>query len=125
MGENEKQVRAFIEAWSRLDAGELVEFFTADGTYHNMMLEPVSGLENLRQFIDGFLSNWSQTDWEVVNVVSRGDLVVAERLDRTQIGNRSVALPCVGIFEMENGKIKVWRDYFDMATYTTAFEDAS
>jgi hypothetical protein len=24
------------------------------------------------------------------------------------------------VFQMENGKIKAWRDYFDMATYTRA-----
>ena len=124
MAENEERIRAFIEAWSRLDAEELVGYFTADGSYHNMMLEPVSGQENLREFIRGFLSSWSQTDWETVNLLSRGDLVVAERVDRTRIGERSVALPCVGVFEMENGKIKVWRDYFDMATYTAAFEGA-
>lgn len=121
---NEDRIRAFIEAWSRLDAEELVGYFTTDGTYHNMMLEPVSGTDNLLQFISGFLSSWSQTNWEVVNLVSRGDLVVAERVDRTRIGDHSVALPCVGIFEMEDGKIKMWRDYFDMATYTTAFESS-
>lgn len=125
MADNEKRVRAFVEAWSRLDAEELVDYFAADGTYHNMMLEPVTGHENLRQFIGGFLSNWSESDWEIVNLVSSGDLVVAERVDRTRIGERSVALPCVGVFEMENGKIKVWRDYFDMATYTTAFEESA
>jgi limonene-1,2-epoxide hydrolase len=28
-----------------------------------------------------------------------------------------VDLPCVGVFELEAGKIKTWRDYFDLATY--------
>jgi limonene-1,2-epoxide hydrolase len=27
------------------------------------------------------------------------------------------------MFEMEGGKIKVWRDYFDLATYTSAFTE--
>jgi limonene-1,2-epoxide hydrolase len=26
-------------------------------------------------------------------------------------------LPCTGGFELENGKIKVWGDYFDLGTY--------
>jgi limonene-1,2-epoxide hydrolase len=34
--------------------------------------------------------------------------------------DKAMDLPCTGVFEMENGKIKVWRDYFDMATFTTA-----
>ena len=39
------------------------------------------------------------------------------RLDRTQAGDKTVDLPCTGVFEMEDGKIKVWRDYFDLGTY--------
>ena len=56
------------------------------------------------------------------HIVGSGDIVFAERLDRTQAGEISVDLPCCGVFEMAEGKIKVWRDYFDMATYTKAFE---
>lgn len=33
------------------------------------------------------------------------------------VGEKGVDLPCLGVFEMEDGKIKVWRDYFDMATF--------
>lgn len=121
---NEAAVRAFIASWSDLDAAALVDYFTDDGTYHNMMLDPVSGRENLLEFINGFLLGWSETDWELLHIVSRGELVMAERVDRTRIGDRWVELPCVGVFEMEDGKIKVWRDYFDMATYTKAFAES-
>ncbi len=50
-----------------------------------------------------------------------GDVVIAEGLDRTEVGDIKVDLPCCGVFEMEGGKIKVWRDYFDMATFTKPF----
>ena len=120
MRDNETVVRNFIAAWSRLDANELVEFFTEDGTYHNMMAKPVSGHDNLRKFIGGFLKGWTATEWDVVNIVSRENVVMAERLDRTRVGDKTVNLPCVGVFEMRNGKIKMWRDYFDLATYTRA-----
>jgi len=46
--------------------------------------------------------------------------VIAERVDRTKAGHKAVDLPCTGVFELENGKIKVWRDYFDLATYARA-----
>jgi len=49
--------------------------------------------------------------------MSSGNVVIAERLDRTRAGEKSVDLPCVGVFELEAGKIKIWRDYFDLATY--------
>jgi limonene-1,2-epoxide hydrolase len=120
MGDNETIVRNFIAAWSRLDVEELVSFFTEDGTYHNMMAKPVSGHDNLRKFIGGFVKGWTATEWEIVNMLSRGDVVVAERIDRTRSGDKKVDLPCIGVFEMRGGKINVWRDYFDLATYTKA-----
>jgi limonene-1,2-epoxide hydrolase len=49
--------------------------------------------------------------------MSSGNVVIAERVDRTRAREKSVDLPCVGVFEMEGGKIKIWRDYFDFATY--------
>ena len=120
MADNITIVRDFIAAWSRLDADELVGYFTDDGTYHNMPAAPVSGRENVRKLIKSFLSTWTATQWDVVNIVAAGDVVIAERIDRTRLGPKSVDLPCCGVFEMKGGKIKVWRDYFDMGTYVKA-----
>ncbi len=120
MRTNEEIVRNFIVAWSRLDADEIVAFFTPDGIYHNMMNKPVSGHDNLRKFIGGFIKDWTETNWDVLNIVSQGDIVMAERLDRTRLGAKSVDLPCCGVFELADGKIRIWRDYFDLATYTRA-----
>ena len=115
--DNERIIREFIGAWSRLDAAELAGYFAEDGVYHNMPARPVAGRENIERMIAGFIASWTHTEWEVLNLVSVGDLVIAERLDRTQAGEKGVDLPCAGVFELEDGKIKVWRDYFDMATY--------
>jgi len=117
MSSNEKMIRDFIEAWSRLDVDELVAYFTSDGIYHNMPFGPIAGHDNLRQFIAGFINDWTATDWEILNLLAEGSTVMVERVDRTKLGDVAVDLPCFGIFEMEDGKIKVWRDYFDMATY--------
>ncbi|MCB1685550.1 MAG: limonene-1,2-epoxide hydrolase family protein [Pseudomonadales bacterium] len=117
---NEAIVREFIAAWSRLDADELVGYFASDGTYHNMPMAPVTGHEKLREFIGGFLASWEKTDWQIINLLVDGDVVFAERIDRTHAAGRYVELPCAGVFEMENGRIKVWRDYFDLATFTNA-----
>ena len=114
--DNKQIVTEFIQAWSTLDTDTLVDYFTADGTYHNMMLPPVSGHENLRAMIGGFIADWTKTGWDILNIVADGDVVIAERLDRTHIGDKFVALPCTGVFILEDGKIKEWRDYFDLAT---------
>ena len=41
------------------------------------------------------------------------------------MGDASVDLPCTGVFVMENGKIKIWRDYFDLATFQNAAQNAA
>lgn len=122
MGSNTEIIREFIGAWSRLDAEELVEYFTRDGTYYNIPAQPVSGRENLIAFIGAFLKDWSSTEWEILNLVGEGDLVIAERMDRTKVGDKNIDLPCCGVFEMQDGKIKEWRDYFDMNTYMKALQ---
>jgi limonene-1,2-epoxide hydrolase len=40
-----------------------------------------------------------------------------ERTDHIQMGDNAVSLPVVGVFEVSGGKIKAWRDYFDMAQF--------
>ena len=122
MASNEQVIRDFIAAWSRMDPDELAGFFTEDGVYHNMPARPVQGREAIRGFIAAFLKSWTATEWDVLNLVAQGDVVIAERLDRTMVGDKPVNLPCCGVFEMQGGKIAVWRDYFDMATYTGALQ---
>lgn len=117
---NEQLIRDFIAAWPRLDPDEIVAFFAPDGIYHNMPVQPVQGTEALKAFIAAFLSSWTWTSWEVLNLVSSGDVVIAERVDHIKVGDKPIDLPVVGVFEIAGGKIKAWRDYFDMGTYVNA-----
>ena len=122
MNSNEQIIRDFIAAWSRLDAAELAAFFTEDGCYFNMPTQPVKGRENVENFIRGFMANWTETQWDLLNIAVVGDIVYTERLDRTKTTQGDVDLPCCGIFEMENGKIREWRDYFDLNTFMQAMK---
>lgn len=119
----EQVVRDFIAAWTRLDVEELIQYFSEDGVYHNMPMKPVRGHDALRPFISAFLKDWTSTEWDILSLASAGDTVFAERLDRTVVGGKPVNLPCCGVFEMRDGRIKVWRDYFDMGTYVAALRD--
>ena len=120
MTDNVQIIRDFIGAWSRLDSVELASYFTADGCYYNMPTQPVKGRENVQKFIAGFIANWASTDWEILHLVAQGDVVFCERVDRTSFASGGVDLPCLGVFEMSDGKIKEWRDYFDLNTFMRA-----
>ena len=122
--DNEAIVRDFITAWSRLNPSELASYFSEDGVYHNMPSEAVVGRDNIERFIAGFIRPWESTDWEVINLLADGDIVMVERLDKTVVAGSPVNLPCFGYFELFDGKITLWRDYFDLTTYTTALTAA-
>lgn len=113
-------IRNFCLAFSRMDVEELMGYFTEDAVYHNMPGPPARGSEAVRRTISSFLKGWQKTDWEILNIAADGNTVFAERVDRTVAGGKNIDLPVVGVFELEGGKIKAWRDYFDLATYTRA-----
>jgi limonene-1,2-epoxide hydrolase len=46
--------------------------------------------------------------------------VLNEREDRFEIHGRWVTLPVAGVFEIRDGMIVLWRDYFDRATLIEA-----
>jgi limonene-1,2-epoxide hydrolase len=61
-----------------------------------------------------------QKDWEVglevVSIVGDANTVIAERVEHFRNKTNAVEpfdLPVVGVFEMADGKIKAWRDYWD------------
>ncbi|OBK73855.1 limonene-1,2-epoxide hydrolase family protein [Mycobacterium sp. 1274761.0] len=115
-------VTEFCKKWTTPDPDELAGYFAEDGVYHNIPMEPVQGREAIKQFIGGFLAGFDGIDFQVHRQVSDGDVVMNERTDvmRRKDGD-PIPLPVVGVFEIEGGQIKAWRDYFDMAAITNAF----
>ncbi|HEV8575228.1 MAG TPA: limonene-1,2-epoxide hydrolase family protein [Dehalococcoidia bacterium] len=117
--ENVEIVRRFCEAFGRRDSDELLEFFTEDGVYHNMPMAPMQGKAAIRTVLDMFLKMMSESVEFVMLKIAEGDgAVLTERLDRFLIGGKSVELPVAGVFELKDGKIVAWRDYFDMGAWT-------
>lgn len=115
---NEKLVRDFCAAWQRRDIDELLGFFTEDAVYHNMPMEPVRGRAAIRQVFEFFVPPAREIEFEILGIASSGDRVFTERVDRFWMGEKKVELPVAGVFEIRQGKIAAWRDYFDMQTWT-------
>jgi limonene-1,2-epoxide hydrolase len=119
MTDPETLVRAFCEAWSKKDPDLLTGYFTDDGVYHNMPMQPLVGREAIRGFLAGFLSAIETAEFRILHLVASGGVVMTERVDvfRTTEGKEG-AFPVAGVFELRDGKIAAWRDYFDMAQVT-------
>ena len=117
MSDPETIVREFCAAWDRRDVEALLTWFAPDATYHNMPLEPVRGHAAIREVLNVFVPPASSIHFEVLAVASRGNLVFTERVDHFTVAGKKVALPVAGVFEVRDGKIVAWRDYFDMGSY--------
>lgn len=113
-------VTQFCAAWVRMDADELAEYFTEDGVYHNIPMAPAEGKAAVHAMLTGMKSMISSIRFEVHRQVAQGDVVMNERTDHLEMGGKTIALPVVGVFEIADGKIRAWRDYFDMAQFTGA-----
>jgi limonene-1,2-epoxide hydrolase len=110
-------VRRFCAVWSNVDADEIAAFFTDDAVYHNIPMDPITGRDTIKTFIAGFAGGAKQIDFRVRNIVADGDVVLTERVDVFQLPNGKVELPVMGTFEVKDGKIAAWRDYFDMKQF--------
>jgi limonene-1,2-epoxide hydrolase len=113
-------VRTFCAAFGRLDVDELLAFFADDAVYHNIPLEPAVGRDAIRAVIEMFVGMASDMSFEIHRQVAADGLVLNERTDTMVIGEQTIALPVAGAFEIVDGKIAAWRDYFDMGQFTGA-----
>jgi limonene-1,2-epoxide hydrolase len=107
-------VRRFCEAWGTKDLDEIIGFFSDDAVYHNIPLAPVVGPDQIRATIEGFSGGVDQIVFRVDNIAADGGTVLTERHDIFTFANGEIDLPVMGTFEVRDGKITAWRDYFDM-----------
>jgi limonene-1,2-epoxide hydrolase len=122
MSSAEEVVRDFCAAASTRDAAVLRAFFSDDVVYHNIPMEPAEGIDATMAVIDMFLGMCDALEFEVHHLASDGTTVLTERTDIFTINGKSAPLPVMGAFQVVDGKITAWRDYFDMAQVTAMFE---
>jgi limonene-1,2-epoxide hydrolase len=114
----EKVVNEFCNAWPRKNVEELLGFFSDDAVYHNIPMEPARGKAAIKAVINSFLPMSKSIEFKILHTVSAGNVVMNERIDMFDTGVKKISLPVAGVFEVKDGKISAWRDYFDMAMYT-------
>jgi len=107
-------VRRFCAAWSDGDVDALAGYFTPDAVYHNIPIDPVTGRDNIKSTIAGFTAGVDSVEFRVHNIAAAGTVVLTERVDAFVTPTVTIELPVMGTFEVADGKIAAWRDYFDM-----------
>jgi limonene-1,2-epoxide hydrolase len=117
-------VHAFMAAAAVRDYDAAMELLTDDVEYQNMMLPAVHGKAAVRETLEALLALCTDSEWVTHRELASGDLVMNERTDRFEMGGTWVDLPVAGVFELRDGRIALWRDYFDLPTIMNAMPTA-
>jgi limonene-1,2-epoxide hydrolase len=123
MSDNLATVHAVIAAMAAKDYDAALPFFTEDCEYTNLPMGSVTGPAAVKAVLEPFFAPVIENDLVILRTVVEGDTVFTERIDRHRIETGWVELPVAGVFVFREGRIAVWREYFDMATLLRQWPD--
>ncbi len=115
---SEKVVRDFLGSWEGRGLESICSGFADDAVYHNVPVAPIEGIAGIRGIFEAFLDAFSDAKLDIVTLAAEPGRVLVERVDYfTMNDGRKVVLPVTGVFEVKNGKITRFSDYFDLADF--------
>ena len=110
-------VTAFLKAMEPLDYDSAVAFVSPTCEYTNPPpIGTVHGPPGIRAVLEPFFAPTLENEFRVLRAAATGPIVMLERLDRHRLADKWVELPVTGVYEVHDGLITYWRDYFDAAT---------
>ena len=116
-------VKSFIEAWNSRDLDRIVSLLAEDVIYHNIPLEPMRGRAQLEPVFEALIDSCSTIDWRLHQIGDcGGGVVLTERTDAFVQGDKPLSIRVMGAFELKNGLIVAWRDYFDLKQWQGQLE---
>ena len=111
-------VEAFLRALAASDLEAAIGMTSDDIVYQNVPLPPARGraafekqMRSFQKFTDGF-------EVAVRNIAANGPVVLTERVDTLIVRGARAEFWVCGTFEVRDGRIALWRDYFDWATFS-------
>ena len=117
----EETVDEFIHRIVSMDLDGACELVADDVEYDNVPIAKVVGPQGIKDVLGPMVGGLDRAEWIVHRQVASGNTVLNERTDRFGVGDKWMDLPVAGVFEVVDGKITLWRDYFDMQTFNEQF----
>jgi limonene-1,2-epoxide hydrolase len=107
-------VQKMIEAWNTRNWQQVYELFAEDGVLESMMLPtPTAGREAISKRIGALAKDISRIELRIRHMGVADGVVFIERVDDFVYRGKHGAVPVVGVVEVEQGRIKAWREYYD------------
>lgn len=116
-------VNEFIRLIDAKDIEGAVALCADDVEYDNVPMGKNIGPAAVLEFLMPMVAGVDEVKFIVHRQAATGNVVMNERTDRFTKGGVSADIPVAGIFEVDDdGKITLWRDYFDMGSVAAIME---
>lgn len=113
-------VNAFIDGIVRKDLDAALALAAEDIEYDNVPMPTVHGHDGVRSFLEPLIAGVDEVEFVIHRQLADGDTVMNERTDRFRVGETWLELPVMGVFVVRDGRVSLWRDYFDLQTLNDA-----
>ncbi|HEX7305937.1 limonene-1,2-epoxide hydrolase family protein [Lentzea sp.] len=113
-------VLALLRATESCDPGEVVRHMADDVVWQNVPLPPARGRASVAKQLHAMHKVVHEVEVRVHNIAVNGDVVLTERTDVIGRGAWRAEFWVCGTFVVRDGKVVLWRDYYDNATFLFA-----
>lgn len=109
---NVKLVNDFLAATKPKDIASALVYLAPDCAYRMTEAFPFDkGYEAITKRLAPFVDNATAIDLKVLETFVSGPIVINHRIDRFTSATNPLLFEGVGVFFVQNGKIKEWTDY--------------
>jgi limonene-1,2-epoxide hydrolase len=118
-------VTGFIDAMCRNDFDAAFALADDDMEFENVPLDPRvnRGRDSIRVGLEMLFALCSRVEWEVSMQIESATTVLNERVDRFWFDDGVFAeVPVLARWEVVDGRIRLWRDYYDLAMWDAHFD---
>ncbi len=113
-------VERFMECLRHGELDEAVALLSVDVRYENVGLPTVHGRERVRRLFGRAYDGGAGFDVVIHTICADGPSVLTERTDFLTFRKLHIRLWVCGRFDVRDGQIVLWRDYFDFVDFNTA-----
>lgn len=118
-------VDRFLDAFVAMDFDRALPLLADDCEYTNIPMGTVRGHAGVREVLGPFMEPIHENEFVILRRAADGPVVFLERLDRHRLDHGWRELPVNSVFEVHDGLITVWRDYFDLMTAAKIHDPAA
>jgi len=117
--DNTRTVEAFLNALQNEDFAAVEALFDDDLVYENVGFSRIRGGRRTAKLLSRMQGRIG-FQVKIHRIAADGSAVLTERTDALILGPLRVQFWVCGVFEVNNGRITLWRDYFDAYDFLKA-----